>query len=264
MFNNKSILVKGVDGGPDENPRFYNNILMAIKSFQVDLIWIWIVINLMNQELELDCLIEVTEAPGLSAFNKAERRMYFLSKELGGVVLPHDTFGSHLVNGKTVDEDLEMKNFQAAGEALADLWGNMMIDSHPVTAEYVASPPLPSTKDFSVSAFYKSRHLIQTQYMTIVLKCDDLSCCTKPKTQIMSFFPGRRLPALIPIKFSDCGPQALDLDPEIWKKQLMFPSFLARGVLESNLVPPSLKEKFGAKVPYDAFFPTLQSQVERR
>jgi hypothetical protein len=102
MFNNKSILVKGVDGGPDENPRFYNNILMAIKSFQVDLIWIWIVINLMNQELELDCLIgvtEVTEAPGLSAFNKAERRMYFLSKELGGVVLPHDTFGSHLVNG---------------------------------------------------------------------------------------------------------------------------------------------------------------------
>ena len=114
--------------------------------------------------MELDCLIEVTEAPGLSAFNKAERRMFFLSKELGGVLLPHDTFGSHLVNGKTVDEDLEMKNFQAAGEVLAHLWGNMMIDSHPVTAEYVSNPPLSSTKEFSVSAFYKSRHVIQTQY----------------------------------------------------------------------------------------------------
>ena len=209
-------------------------------------------------------MIEVTEAPGLSAFNKAERRMYFLSKELGGVVLPHDSYGSHLVNGKTVDEDLELKNFEAAGEVLAELWGKMMIDSHQVTAEYVANPPLPSTKDFSVSSLYKSRHLIQTQYMTVVLKCDDTSCCAKPRTQIMSFFPGRRLPTLIPIKYSDCGPQALDLDPEIWKKQLIFPSFLARGALESSLVPVTLKDKFGDNVPYDAFFPTQQGQVEKR
>ena len=168
------------------------------------------------------------------------------------------------MNGKTVDEDLEMKNFQAAGEVLAHLWGKLMIDSHPVTAEYVSNPPLSSTKEFSVSAFYKSRHVIQTQYLTVVLKCDDLSCCYKPKTQIMSFFPGRRLPALIPIKYSDSGPQALDLHPDIWKKQLTFPSFLARGTLESSLVPLSLKKKFGNKVPYDAFFPTLQGQVEKR
>ena len=46
MFRNKSILVKGVDGGPDENPRFYNNMVMAIKSFQVDHIIILIVISI--------------------------------------------------------------------------------------------------------------------------------------------------------------------------------------------------------------------------
>ena len=45
MFQNKSILVKGVDGGPDENPRFYNNMLMAIKSFQVDFSLILIILN---------------------------------------------------------------------------------------------------------------------------------------------------------------------------------------------------------------------------
>ena len=47
MFRNKSILVKGVDGGPDENPRFYNNMVMAIKSFQVDHIIILIDIKIL-------------------------------------------------------------------------------------------------------------------------------------------------------------------------------------------------------------------------
>ena len=35
LFKDKSVLVKGVDGSPDENPRYYNNMNMAIKSFQV-------------------------------------------------------------------------------------------------------------------------------------------------------------------------------------------------------------------------------------
>ena len=62
------------------------------------------------QDLDLDLLVEATNAPGLSDFNKAERRMFHLSKQMTGVVLPHDTFGSHLRNGKTVDEELEKKN----------------------------------------------------------------------------------------------------------------------------------------------------------
>ena len=32
----KPILVKGVDGGPDENPRFDKNIIMGCKTFQVN------------------------------------------------------------------------------------------------------------------------------------------------------------------------------------------------------------------------------------
>ena len=44
----KPILVKSVDGGPDENPRFYNNIVMGCKTFH---------------EMGLDCYIEVTNAP---------------------------------------------------------------------------------------------------------------------------------------------------------------------------------------------------------
>lgn len=47
-----------------------------------------------------------------------------LSHDLTGIILPHDTFGSHLDSqGKTVDLELEMKNFMAASEVLAEVNG---------------------------------------------------------------------------------------------------------------------------------------------
>ena len=40
-----------------------------------------------------------------------------LSKELSGVILPHDHFGTHLDNeNDTIDEELELQNFEHAGE----------------------------------------------------------------------------------------------------------------------------------------------------
>ena len=35
LFFNKSILIKAVDGGPDENPRFQRNQLMCLKTLLV-------------------------------------------------------------------------------------------------------------------------------------------------------------------------------------------------------------------------------------
>ena len=35
LFLNKSILLKAVDGGPDENPRFQRNQLMCLKTLKV-------------------------------------------------------------------------------------------------------------------------------------------------------------------------------------------------------------------------------------
>lgn len=61
-----------------------------------------------------------------------------LSRQLCGLLLPHDRYGSHLdASRHTVDETLERKNFQYAGEALAEVWSNTIIDKFPVVAEYV-------------------------------------------------------------------------------------------------------------------------------
>ena len=182
----KPVLIKSVDGGPDENPRYENNKKMACLTFQ---------------KMNLDCLIEFTQAPGLSAFNRAERKMYPLSKEMTGLVLPHDSFGSHLHNGKTVDEALEILNFEAAGKVLCEVWEKLVLDGYPVRAEYISDGAKEETKKFEVTALYRSRHIIETQYMTCVLKCDDPDCCSPMRSSVDAFFPHRRMPSLIPIRY---------------------------------------------------------------
>ena len=107
------------------------------------------------QDLDLDCLIELTQAPGLSAYNRAERKMFHRSKAMTGVVLPAETYGTHLHNGDTVDSELEECNFEAAGEALAEIWNEMEIGGHEVKAEYVVAPPTEDITNYSSSAHYK-------------------------------------------------------------------------------------------------------------
>lgn len=77
----KPVVIVTVDGGPDENPRYQKVIDVAIHHF-------------VNNNL--DALFIATNAPGRSAFNRVERRMAPLSRELSGLILSPDHFGSHL------------------------------------------------------------------------------------------------------------------------------------------------------------------------
>ncbi|GBP50086.1 hypothetical protein EVAR_17347_1 [Eumeta japonica] len=71
----------------------------------------------------------------LGGAHTVERRMAPLSKRLAGVILPHEHFGSHLDDkGMTTDDDLEKRNFQHAGETLAEVWRDMKIDNYDVSA----------------------------------------------------------------------------------------------------------------------------------
>ena len=58
--------------------------------------------------------------------------MVNLRKELSGVILPHDHFGTYLDNNnKTIDEELELQNVEYTGEILAELWSKLVIDGYP-------------------------------------------------------------------------------------------------------------------------------------
>lgn len=122
------------------------------------------------RKFNLDALFIATNAPGRSAFNRVERRMAPLSKHLTGVVLPHDVYGTHLdAKGKTSDAELELKNFEAAGKALASLWSELVLDSYPVTARYEgenAEEEMPE----AVDAGWYSKHVRESQYCLQVNK----------------------------------------------------------------------------------------------
>lgn len=208
--------------------------------------------------------MELTQAPGLSAYNRAERRMYHLSRALTGVVLPVDTYGTHLQNGKTIDTELEVKNFNAAGEVLGKLFEELVIDDYSVTSEYISKPPLEETRSYKASPAFRAAHMFESQYMTSYMKCEDRSCCSPPKTSVLSFFPHRRIPALIPVTPSQIGPVALKLEHDVFKKDLRFLDPFARIVMEQTVAPSDLKEKYGMNIPYDVYFPTQQDKVERR
>ncbi|XP_055543780.1 uncharacterized protein LOC129729295 [Wyeomyia smithii] len=133
----KPVIILSVDGGPDENPRYPKVINHAIQHFQRYIF---------------------TNAPGRSAYNRVERRMAPLSRELSGVVLP---FRSHLdAHGRTIDEDLEIENFKFAG--LAEIWSELTIDNYPVIAEYFGTGSEKSVEAPSLE-WYAS-HVRESQY----------------------------------------------------------------------------------------------------
>ena len=117
----------------------------------------------------LDEIFVVTNAPGRSAFNRVERRMAPLSNQLD-LILQHDAFGSHLDNqNRTIDKDLELKNFAHADETLASIWSEMMIDKFPVVAEYIIptdNPDLPS----NITYDWYLKHVRESQYLLKVNK----------------------------------------------------------------------------------------------
>ena len=76
--------------------------------------------------------------PGRSEFNRVERNVVKLNKELSGVILKHDKFGSHLdAKGVTVDKDLKFKNSEYAGHTLTEIWSGLVIDENYVVAEFI-------------------------------------------------------------------------------------------------------------------------------
>lgn len=95
---------------------------------------------------------------------------YLLQLMLQGAVpiTELNNFGTHLDNsGKTIDFELEKKNFSFAGNLLAEIWKNVVIDTYPVTAEYV--PPSENIsenlqEDSPVNAEWYVKYTRDSQY----------------------------------------------------------------------------------------------------
>ena len=145
-----------------------------------------------------------TNAAGLSAFNPVERRMAPLSHDLVGIILPHDTFGNHLdSSGKTIDMELEKKNFHKAAEVLSDVWSNTIIDNFEVQAKAVKPgneliPPEPCPKWVAI-------HVQQSRYCLQIVKCLNPDCCDPYETNWRRIIPKGFLPPPAIYSYGETG-----------------------------------------------------------
>ena len=97
-------------------------------------------------------------------------RMAPLSRELSGVILAHDSYGSHLNSqNKCIDTKLEKQNFAKAGKKLAELWSRTTIDKFPVIAEY-KHPGDEAAVPESIDSLWYAEHVRESQYFLQVIK----------------------------------------------------------------------------------------------
>lgn len=232
----KPIVVIFVDGGPDENPRYKETIKFACQNFI---------------ELQLDALFISTQAPGRSAFNPVERRMAPLSRYLAGIILPYDTFGSHLNSqGQTINIDLEKMNFQKAGEILGEVWSEAVIDKYPVIAEWRGGLQLPSAE--MPSQEWLATHVRSSQYFLQVVKCSNPECCAPMISALKSVLPNGFLPAPLSVTNID----GLKVDESAGTFLSLFQRLAIR------LAPAGCADLDG--MPYDFCCPTVQSYIVNR
>lgn len=203
----------------------------------------------------LDALFVVTNAPGRSAFNRVERRMAPLSRELAGLILPHEKFGSHLDSqGRTIDRDLEKKKFRHAGECLAEVWSDLHIDGFPVVANYID----PESSEVSTENIIKknsdwfARHVQTSQYLLQIVKCSDRDCCSETRSSYFKFIQNRFLPAPIPMKNDLIVPTS----SENYKDCKYLPLF-KRLAIDPTGIP------FHNKLKYDTYCPSILN-IENR
>ena len=117
-----------------------------------------------------------------------------LSAVLAEIILPHDNFGLHLdSSGNTMDAELEMKNFQKAGELLCKLWNVVQIDNHIVKCTY-GSPTDESMEIEPLTAEWAENHCSISQYCLQMTKCDDHCCSKKPNYDLKTIIQGKFLP----------------------------------------------------------------------
>ena len=232
----KPIILGFVDGGPDENPRYPKVIENAIDHFR---------------KYNLDAFIVMTLASGMSAYNYVERRMAPLSKALAGILLPHDSFGNHLDSqNRTIDVELEKTNFRKAGEVLAEIWGELVMDGHPVLAEFASLL-------LDVNHSWMTKHCRASQYMLQIVKCDDKFCCSEMRSSWKNVFPNRFLPAPVPTRLEKNG-RIIPEKKSVKAEDTFVENLWHRMAIDNLVAVTEFKE-----LPYDYYCPSVKNVADR-
>ena len=119
-------------------------------------------------------------------------------------MLPHETCGTHLDSRqRTIDYELEKKNFKSAGDILAEIWSKIELDGHLVGTEYVEKKEI---DPIELNEIWMSNHCRTSKYFLKIVKCENIACCSRMRTNWSSVFPGRFLPPPVLVRKEKRGP----------------------------------------------------------
>ena len=142
--------------------------------------------------------------------------------------------------------DLEKANFKKAGEILAEVWSELVIDNHPVVATYVEDKEMEPS---SPSEIWMSLHVLSSQYFLQIVKCDNINCCGPTRSCWKKVIPKRFLPPPAIIRKDVDGPsvpnpadvKSTDHFAGSWQRLAMASMFPVDGACD-NFCPSLQKE----------------------
>ena len=221
----KPIMITMSDGASDEAPRLpkLNVAIDLFKLFNVDM--------------------HGVNASGLSAIistpsNGESPPPPPLSHDLAGVILPHDSHGSHLK------------------EILSEIWSNTVIDGKsvdcaavPLGQEYI--PLRPVSK-------WVADHVQQSRYSLQIVKCNDHNCCEPFVADWLTVFPDRFVP--FPAVYGTGPNGVIAVEPSIHfkhTKEHEFASLRHRLLLKKN---PNEANNFDI-IPFDLYCTSMKDKL---
>ena len=182
-----------------------------------------------------------------------------LSHDLAGIILPYDHFGTHLNSqGITEDIELEKRNFAHAGQILAEVWSNTVINGHPTIAEYI-EPDENCQNIIDKDQEWMATHVKESQYCLQIVKCKNETCCSPFRSSYLTILNDRFLPPPMPIVQTIDG---LQWGPN--EKNATYASLYQAMLLGKNLAPPRAKRRFPKCIPYYFSCPSIQEELPKR
>ena len=138
----------------------------------------------------------------------------------------------------------------------------MIIDGHPTVAQYV-NPEVSELDEGKLivrDQKWFCKHVRKSQYMTQIVKCQDMQCCQKSRSSFFKIAPGRFLPPPIPLCQTQQGLKGAQEANCIVAK---FSSLFVAQVLVPEDILPTSKKVFKI-YPYDMYCPSVQTMLSDR
>ena len=149
---------------------------------------------------------------------------------------------------------MSLKAVAKAGETLAEIWFETIIDDYSVSARWIDCSDdrkkYKSYTDTKLGAYWLENHVYISKYCLQIAKCTNIDCCKPLRTNVQEVLGGQFLPPPLTLQ---SGPSLVDPGKKSEKDR--FCGFYKSLVLKN--MRPTLYKNCG-KLPFDLYCPSAK------